>query len=144
MAQEDLHLSLMIPELESLTASRVSLHCHIVMQSASVQDMLCVTILDSVPKHEEQRFYCLNTQTHPHVRAADGLVWITGTKIFPQPSIHWMFHCFSHMYLESPLLSAGALQLLTNPDESSGTSVLQQLEKWQVFPMRTCEIILKN
>lgn len=69
-------------------------------------DMLCVTILNSVPKHEGQRFYYLNTQIHPYIRAADGLVWITGMKSLPQTSIHWMFHWFSCMCLESPLLSA--------------------------------------
>lgn len=55
---------------------------------------LCVTLWNSVPKHEEQRFYFLNTQKHAHIRGADGLVWITGIKSFPQTSTHWMFHHF--------------------------------------------------
>lgn len=113
-------------------------------------DMLCVTFWSSVPQHEEQRFYFLNTQNHHHIRVADGLVWITSINSFPQTSIHWMFQHFGwfgifffflHISRITSCLQYTALQLLTNPDKSLGVSVLPQMEKWQVLPMRSSEII---
>lgn len=98
-------------ESDGITSVPASPRSHVVGFSV---DVLSVTILDSVPRHEEQRFYYLHTQIYAHLRATDSVdMWICvdnvdhGNKIFPQPSIHWMFHWFSCVDLESPLLSAG-------------------------------------
>lgn len=76
-------------------------------------------------------------------------MWITGIKIFPQTSIHWMFHhfgldffCFFHIPRITSL--ACSTELLTNSDKSLGVSALPQMEKRQLLPIRSCEIIYFN
>lgn len=67
MAREDLHLPLMVPELESFTAWTVPAPPHSPAASFT-SDMLCVTLC-------MKKFYFLNTQKHPHIKVANVLVW---------------------------------------------------------------------